>query len=84
MAHGDKDARVGCGQMIYGSVRMPTIRIPADCMCTWVVVRPGPGIGCLSDLRYANALCPHRRQHETDAAAAVPMPDILRMVSGDD
>ena len=60
MAHGDKDSRVGAGQVLAGSIRMPTITIPGNCMCTWIVVRPGPGPECLSDLRYRNALCPVR------------------------
>jgi hypothetical protein len=84
MAHGDKDARVGSGHVIYGSVRRPTNAIWCDCMCFWSVIRPGPGMECVSELRYRNSLCPRARQHDEDAASAVPMPDILRMVSGDD
>jgi len=41
---------------------VPTLAIPGDCVCTWSVIRPGPGLLCLSQLRYVNALCPVRHQ----------------------
>jgi hypothetical protein len=57
MAHGSADSRVGSGQVVAGSIRMPTNQIPCNCTCTWVVVKPGPGMECLSDLRYRNSIC---------------------------
>ena len=79
MAHGDKDARVGSGQVIYGSIRQPTLSIPCDCSCTWIVVQAGPGLKAVSEAKYLNALCKYRH-----VPSLVPMPDMLRMVSGDD
>jgi hypothetical protein len=70
MAHGDKDSRVGAGQMLAGSVRQATLSIPCDCMCTWTVVRTGPGMEAISELRYSNSLCSRLREHQ--AAAARP------------
>ena len=37
-------------------VRCVTLRNPCY-LCTWTVVEPGPGLKCISELRYANALC---------------------------
>jgi hypothetical protein len=67
MPFGTADTRIGAGQVMAGSVRMSTNLIPCDCMCTWAVVKPGPGTECVSDLRYRNALCPCRHR-----PAAVP------------
>jgi hypothetical protein len=75
MAHGDKDGRVGSGQMLAGSVRQSTLSIPCDCACTWSVVRPGPGMECVSELKYTSSLCRHLRKHQAAAAqppAAIP------------
>jgi hypothetical protein len=72
MAHGATDARTGSGAVPAGSIRQPTHTIPAHCMCTWAVVRPGPGMECLSDLRYANSLCPVRHRPYLAAVPEVP------------
>lgn len=45
-------------------VEQPTNLIPVDCMCTWSVVTPGPGLACISRLTYPNALCSRSRDHE--------------------
>ena len=71
MPHGDKDSRVGAGFMLAGAVRKPTVTIECDCMCTWSVIHPGPGLACISELKYANSLCRHLRKHQ---AAAAPPP----------
>jgi hypothetical protein len=42
---------------------MPTFARPANCNCSWRVVREGPGMSCLSQLVWKNALCPVLRQH---------------------
>jgi hypothetical protein len=57
MSFGSVDSRVGAGAIPAGSIRQPTHSIPPNCTCSWVVVRPGPGMECLSDLRYRNSLC---------------------------
>lgn len=56
---GSRDSRDGSGRPV-GDVVMPTLLIPERChdLCTWSVVRPGPGYACLSRLRYRNLLCP--------------------------
>jgi hypothetical protein len=71
MAHGDKDSRVGSGQVTSGSLRMPTVLIPCDCSCTWIVVRAGPGTAAISEAKYVNSLCAHARDHR---AAVKPVP----------
>jgi hypothetical protein len=40
---------------------MPTLLVPCH-LCTWTVVRPGPGLECVSRLKYRNALCSHRHE----------------------
>ena len=40
----------------------PTLSIPGDCTCTWVVTSPGPGMVCLSRLKALNRACPHRHK----------------------
>jgi hypothetical protein len=42
-----------------GHVEMATLGIPERChaLCSWVVVRPGPGWACVSRLKYANSIC---------------------------
>jgi hypothetical protein len=68
-AHGTRDDRAGTGQPA-GIVEMPTLKIPSGCMCTWSVVRPGPGMECISQLRYASSLCSHLRRHIAAAGRA--------------
>jgi hypothetical protein len=72
MSFGSVDSRVGAGQVVGGTVRQPTHTIPADCMCSWSVVRPGPGMECLSDLRYRNTLCRHPHKPTLAAVRGVP------------
>ena len=60
------DPRSGTGRP-SSVIEMPTVQIPADCLCSWSVVRPGPGLDCVSRLAYVNAMCPCR--HAADAAA---------------
>jgi hypothetical protein len=69
MPHGDKDFRVGSGQRLAGQIRTQTNKIPSDCKCEWTVETPGPGLACISVIRYLNNLCGLMRQHEEDAAA---------------
>ena len=38
----------------------PTLSIPCDCVCTWVVSAAGPGMTCVSRLKVLNRCCPHR------------------------
>lgn len=55
--------RSGTGQPA-GVIEMPTLLIPCS-LCSWAVVRPGPGMECVSRLSYASSLCPHlRRNHQ--------------------
>ena len=51
-----------------GDIEMPTLLIENDCICAWMVVRPGPGLQCISRLKYKNNACPHRHR----PLAAVP------------
>jgi hypothetical protein len=53
------DHRAGAGRP-SAHVEQPTYTIPADCACSWSVVRAGPGRECVSRLIYRNALCAHR------------------------
>ena len=62
MPHGDKDARVGQGYVTAGSIREPTLARDPRCQCTWIVVRAGPGMECISEMKYASGLCPVRHQ----------------------
>jgi hypothetical protein len=57
------DQRKGVGQVPAGTLEMPTVKIPGECMCSWSVVRAAPGLGAKSALRYRNMLCsvPHER-----------------------
>lgn len=84
MARGDKDSRVGSGYVRAGAIRMPTITIPCDCSCTWVVIRPGPGIAAISEAKYVNALCPHARQHHAAAMPVPPTPLLRAWAAGAD
>lgn len=43
-----------------GHVDIPTFAIPADCKCSWSVIKPGPGWSCVSRLSYRSAMCRHR------------------------
>lgn len=43
-----------------GDVRMPALAVPCACLCTWVVETAGPGMACVSRLKYRNALCTAR------------------------
>jgi hypothetical protein len=58
---GLRDARIGSGALSR-MVEMPTVTIPGDCLCTWRVVRAGPGLACISSLWYRSGLCRHRHQ----------------------
>jgi len=37
----------GMGRPV-ATIEMPTLAIPCSCSCTWTVVRPGPGMACIS------------------------------------
>ena len=71
MAHGDKDARVGRGQVMATGIRQPTITIDTSCACSWVVVKAGPGLECISEMKYRNNLCLVRHVQE-------PVPAVFR------
>ena len=43
-----------------GHVEMPTFTIPEDCKCSWSVITPGPGLECVSRLRFRSAMCRHK------------------------
>ena len=45
-------------------IEMPTFSKPADCKCSWSVVRPGVGMACISRLSWRSALCDHRHEPE--------------------
>jgi hypothetical protein len=46
-----------------GIVEMPTLQVPCFGMCTWSVVREGPGMAAVSRLRHASLMCAHYRDH---------------------
>jgi len=46
-------------------IMQPTLSIPCGCVCTWTVVRPGPGMACMSRLKVLNRSCPHRHRSGT-------------------
>lgn len=46
------------------ALTQPTITIRADCTCTWVVVKAGPGLECVSAMKQRNALCPVRHERK--------------------
>jgi hypothetical protein len=52
---------------LYQSVEMPTLLIPCACLCSWTVVRPGIGLACISQLKWANNICPVRHQSAAPA-----------------
>jgi hypothetical protein len=52
-----KDPRIGQGRPQGDPIRMPTLRVPTNCSCTWTVVKTGPGMQAVSELRYRNSLC---------------------------
>jgi hypothetical protein len=56
------------------AITMPTVKIPAGCMCTWSVITPGPGLAAISQLKYANSLCPCRHSAPPPAPREVPDP----------
>ena len=74
MPNGDKDARVGSG-LVTETIDMPTLKIPCDDLCTWVVVRAGPGRESVSRLKYRSSLCRH--EHKPAIAPVPPVP-VLR------
>lgn len=43
-------------------IEMPTQQIPPDCFCSWIVVRPGAGMECISRLKFRNAICGYRHR----------------------
>ena len=47
-------------------IEMPTFEIPSGCMCSWSVVRPGPGMACVSRLTRRSGICPHRHEAGED------------------
>ncbi len=57
MPRTDSDSRAGAGRVAPGSVRQATLSIPAGCLCTWIVVKAGPGMECVSELRYRHLAC---------------------------
>ena len=50
------DIRSGLGRPVADIIQ-PTLTIPHECMCSWIVVRAGPGFACLSKIKYTNSLC---------------------------
>jgi hypothetical protein len=68
-SHGTREDRSGAGQPA-GVIEMPTLQIPVGCLCSWSVVRPGPGMACISRLTYASSLCSHLRRNHAPAKAA--------------
>ena len=71
MPNGDKHARVGSG-LVTDTIEMPTLKIPCDDLCTWVVVKAGPGFESRSRLKYRSGLCGHKH------IAAVPSVPAMR------
>jgi len=65
-----RDDRPGRGQP-SGHIDRATFSIPADCICSWSVIRAGVGWACISRLTYVNSLCRHRH---VPAAPAVAVP----------
>ena len=49
-------------------LEVPTLAIPCDCECAWAVVREGPGMACVSQLKRMSGCCPHRLRHLRAAA----------------
>ena len=45
-----------------GAFEVPTILKEGDCQCSWVVVRAGPGLECISRLKRQSRACPHRHE----------------------
>ena len=43
-------------------ITQPTLSIPCDCVCTWVVSAPGPGMACVSRLKVLNRSCAYRHR----------------------
>lgn len=50
-------------------MEMPTLLIGCACTCAWVVTRPGPGLACISQRKYANNSCPVRHRPVTAVPA---------------
>jgi len=66
----------GMGRPV-ATIEMPTLAIPCSCSCTWTVVRPGPGMACISRLSYRNSLCICRHEPQQPASfTLVPGRDI--------
>jgi hypothetical protein len=55
MSFGSVDSRVGAGQ-VTGVIELPTHLIACN-VCSWIVVRAAPGLGCTSRLKYTSGLC---------------------------
>jgi hypothetical protein len=51
-----------------GQVEMPTLAKPFDCCCSWSVIKPGPGLACVSRLTHVSGACPHKYAHLRAAA----------------
>lgn len=58
----ERASRAEAGCWVAGVPDTPTLRL-GGCTCTWVVIQPGPGLACVSRLKYRHAACPVR--HET-------------------
>lgn len=47
-----------------GAIRMPSLSPDkTDCACSWVVIKAGPGMEAISELKTESALCPRRYEH---------------------
>jgi hypothetical protein len=58
------------GQMEAALITGVTAEIPCDCMCSWSVIKAGPGRAAVSQLRFRNSLCSARHPEPAPAAAA--------------
>lgn len=61
----------GAGQIELGAIRCATQLIDQRCTCSWVVIHRGPGLACVSAVKYLSLLCPvsHRETGHTRPAA---------------
>lgn len=58
---GPRDTRMGAGAL-FQAIEMPTLLVPVGCECSWTVIRPGPGLASVSQLKYRHAGC--RQRHD--------------------
>ena len=48
------------------AIERPTILIKCDCQCTWIVVKAGLGLECISQLKRQSRACPRRHEAGED------------------